>query len=198
MRRCRLTRDSWGAECLGGATIVDVHAGQISVTREVPRTVEVQHVHCIDRIANVLGTPVSGIQEVLKTVRVPKFKNVDMIRDVPAVRLRQAQVPIVKTVQKMVEAPQELLVDHEVDVPVGCDVRFRRSRKRTEQTRLHRCCAMIRPDMFQKRRRSGCSTRTEKVPNSLSNSRKERFSSSTKKGKAADCQRDQSRRFERS
>ena len=27
-----------------------------------------------------------------------------------------------------------------------------------------------------------CSTRTEKVPNSLSNSRKERFSSSTKKG----------------
>ena len=106
-----------------------------------------------------------------------------MIRDVPAVRLRQAQVPIAKTVQKMVEAPQELLVDHEVDVPVGCDVRFRRSRKRTEQTRLHRCCAMIRPEMFQKRRRSGCSTRTEKVPNSLSNSRKERFSSSTNKGK---------------
>ena len=49
--------------------IVDVHAGQISVTREVPRTV-----HCIDRIANVPGTPVSGIQEVLKTVGVPKFK----------------------------------------------------------------------------------------------------------------------------
>ena len=33
-----------------------------------------------------------------------------MIRGVPAVRLRQAQVPIVKTVQKMVESPQELLV----------------------------------------------------------------------------------------
>ena len=104
--------------CCIGRT-VDVHAEQISVTREVARTVEMQHVHCIDRIVNVPGTPVSGIQEVLKTVGVPKFKNID--RDVPAVRLRQAQVPIVKTVQKM------------VDVPVGCDVRFRRSRKRTER-----------------------------------------------------------------